>query len=376
MQYSSIRDQIDTLAQRWSRERSQRQGRTHLLPEDIQALRDAGFPSIAVPTSFGGAFVEISQSVRPICGILRSLARGDSSQALVCSMHAAVLAHWLAFPSVPGEYAADWQAQRLLLFRAAQDGAFFGTITSEPGSGGDIALTRATARRSGSGYILEGQKHFGSGLGITSFMLTTAIPEGDPEPDWFLLDVRDVPWDGSRGMKIAAGWDGHGMTATQSHAVTFFDFPAMRVAWPGHRKQLTAATVPFIGCFFASVIAGVVDAAMEIAQAQCSGRKVTMRPFESVEWARAQIDAWLITQALEGVLRACEHTDVQEKEVLQGKIAISELAEGCLQRICRVLGGGSYSRRSPIGHLLDDVRALGFLRPPWGLAHDILIAAS
>jgi hypothetical protein len=39
-------------------------------------------------------------------------------------------------------------------------------------------------------------KQFGSGSGITSYMLTSALPAGESEPDLFFLDVRLVPWDG------------------------------------------------------------------------------------------------------------------------------------------------------------------------------------
>jgi hypothetical protein len=41
-----------------------------------------------------------------------------------------------------------------------------------------------------------------------------------------------------------------------------------------------------------------------------------------------------------------------------------------------VLGGGTFSQRSPFSHWFEDVRALGFLRPPWGLAYDNLFATS
>ena len=55
---------------------------------------------------------------------------------------------------------------------------------------------------------------------------------------------------------------------------------------------------------------------------------------------------------------------------------IAELAESATGRLCRVLGGGTFSRSSPFGHWYEDVRALGFLRPPWGLAYDNLFTAS
>ena len=61
---------------------------------------------------------------------------------------------------------------------------------------------------------------------------------------------------------------------------------------------------------------------------------------------------------------------------LRGKEAVAELAESSLGRLVRVLGGGSYSRRSPFASWFEDVRALGFLRPPWGLAYDSLFLTS
>jgi hypothetical protein len=47
-----------------------------------------------------------------------------------------------------------------------------------------------------------------------------------------------------------------------------------------------------------------------------------------------------------------------------------------LLRITRVVGGATFSQRSPFGWWFEDVRALGFLRPPWGLAADGLFDQS
>ena len=61
---------------------------------------------------------------------------------------------------------------------------------------------------------------------------------------------------------------------------------------------------------------------------------------------------------------------------LRAKQAVADLAEQTLLRLNRVLGGGTFSRKSPFAHWFEDVRALGFLRPPWGLAYDMLFATS
>jgi hypothetical protein len=103
-----------------------------------------------------------------------------------------------------------------------------------------------------------------------------------------------------------------------------------------------------------------------------------LRSFEQVEWSRAELEHWLAVQAYEGALRAVETGDTVTALVggLRGKTAVAELAEQSLRRLTQVLGGGTFSRRSPFASWYEDVRALGFLRPPWGLAFDNLFATS
>ena len=81
-----------------------------------------------------------------------------------------------------------------------------------------------------------------------------------------------------------------------------------------------------------------------------------------------EMETWLIEQAFEGIQRAVQNDITDKKSVLRGKTAVAELAETVLQRICRVVGGATFSRHSPFGYWFEDVRALGFLRPPWTLA--------
>ena len=98
---------------------------------------------------------------------------------------------------------------------------------------------------------------------------------------------------------------------------------------------------------------------------------------EKVEWTRAVNDHWLAVQAYEGSLRTLEAGEPSALfAALCAKEAVAELAEATMGRLARVLGGGTFSRRSPFAHWYEDVRALGFLRPPWGLAYDNLFALS
>jgi alkylation response protein AidB-like acyl-CoA dehydrogenase len=373
---ASVLAAVQVIATDFAEQRRERQARRALDPADFVRLAEAGFLLSGVPAEQGGLWASTTRSTRLVCELLRTLARGDSSVALVCAMHPTVLGFWLATSDAPEPFAAAWAEQRRAIFQTVLDGAWWGTITSEPGSGGDMMRTRAVARLDGNSarYRLSGDKQFGSGSGITAYMMTAAVPEGEEQPDLFYLAVRDVAWDGSTGIALVAPWDGLGMIATHSHAFRFEAFPATRAAWAGNLAGLGTATQPYVRCCFTAVCVGIVEEALGTARAQLQQRRASLRPYEQVEWARAELDGWLIQQAYEGMLRAVEANaaDAALASVM-GKVAIAELAESVLTRLCRVVGGGTYARSSPFGCWAQDVRALGFLRPPWGLAFDLLI---
>jgi alkylation response protein AidB-like acyl-CoA dehydrogenase len=374
MDAANVYENLRAISAEFATERRERQQRRELVAADFARLRDAGFLLTGAPVDHGGVWQSVSGSTRPICEMLRTLARGDSSVALVCAMHPAVLNFWMATAQVPASFQKAWDKQRSSIFRNVREGAWWGTIASEPGTAGDIAKTTATARRGPTDgtYLLTGQKNFGSGSGVTSYMITVAVPEGETDPDMFVLDMRGVPWDGSAGVTLTAAWDGHGMAATQSHAMAFDEFPATRMAWPGQFRVIQEATGGFTQRCFTAVIVGVVEVALETARQQVAPRRDNLRPYERVEWSRAELEGWLIQQAYEGMLRAMEQDRDRRYHAIQAKTAIAELAESVLCRLSKVIGGGSFSRSSPFGYWYEDVRALGFLRPPWGLSYDQL----
>jgi alkylation response protein AidB-like acyl-CoA dehydrogenase len=368
------------IASAWRADRSQRQLRRHLDQADFDALREMGILQLVAPTDIGGLWQTMEVSARSMCDVYRVLAAGDPSVALVSSMHG-VIGFWLVNPD-PSR--PEWEEQRRAVFESALAGEQWGTITSEPGSGGDMARTRSIATSvdvdpflPGRSFAVTGDKHFGSGLGIVDRMITTAIPEGESDPTIFVLDVRDVPWDGSAGLRLVSEWDGLGMPATQSHAMRLDGARAVRLAWDGPLAPLVRTAGPFFSALFTAVIIGVLDEAIAVAREQVRARAGQLRPYEQVEWTRAERDHWLAVQAYEGLLRSLEGgPDSASYGVIRGKTAVAELAEEILLRLTRVLGGGTFSQRSPFAHWFEDVRALGFLRPPWGLGFDALFATS
>jgi len=380
--FDELGGSLDEIGSRWRTDRATRQARRSLDRADFDQLRDAGLLTAIAPIESGGLWNGAGSSARPLCELFRRLASADPSVALVSSMHSAVVAFWLASPDASQ---SEWEEQRHAVFASALAGDQWGTITSEPGSGGDIARTRAIARPHdavgvipGRTYTVSGAKHFGSGSGMTDRMITTALAEGETDPTMFVFDVRGRPWDGRAGMELIAEWDGMGMAATQSHAMRLDGVPAVRLAWSGRFDAITRAAGPLISTLFTAVILGVLDEAVGAARDQVRAKAADMRAYEQVEWSRAEQDHWVAVQSYEGALRAIESgvPEVAFHAALRAKQAVADLAEDTLRRLTRVLGGGTFSQRSPFAHWFEDVRALGFLRPPWGLAYDNLFATS
>ena len=376
MDVTSVRQNVEAVANKWSSETATRLQRRALDPADFATLKDAGLTLTGVPGEMGGAWDSAERSTRPTGAIFRTLARIDPSVALVATMHPTVLASWLERPVEPPKDPAAWLEQRDRVLSAAKAGHWFGTIASEPGGGGDLMATRARAVLGNDGvWRVTGDKHMGSGSGVTSFMITFAVPEGEQTPDIFLLDTRELPWDGSRGAKLIREWDGHGMAATQSHAFRYSDVVAERHALLGGALKLVPRVMSVLAYMFSSVIMGILDAALAEGRRRLQPRAERMSALERISWTEAVNNIWLAEQAFEGMARAIE-TGAGGSSVQRGKLVISELAERSLLSISKAIGGASFSRSSPFGQWSQDVRALGFLRPPWALAYDRLFEAS
>lgn len=373
-----VTEAVTALADKWRGERDDRLERRHLDPADFAALADTGFGRLIIPVEHGGHWTTLNESGPTIVDAIRTLARGDQSVALVASMHPAIVVFWTAAAEAPEPDRAAWAEQRAEVFDSVLDGGFWGTMTSEPGSGGDIMATRATAEPvdgQPGRYRLRGEKHFGSGSGVLSYMITTARPTGLDHPLGFFLDLRHQTWDGTGGLKITHPWDGMGMKATQSHAVMLDGVEGTAFAWPGS----IAGAAPYAAALglpmFCSVVVSIVDEAMAEAERRLGGRK--LRAHDEVEWARAEVEYWMLTQAIDGLVRALvtKRVEAVAADAVKAKLGIADLAETLVGRICRVVGGGAFSARSPFASWYEDVRALGYLRPPWALAYDQLIDA-
>ncbi len=361
----------------FAKETIDRQRRRELDPADFTRIREAGFLLTGVPADQGGLWQGYAKSARAYATMVRTLAHGDPSVALVAAMHPAVLAFFLGVPDVEDAPAA-WASQRQSVIDLARD-EWWGTITSEPGSGGDILKTKSMAvpapnQTSAYRCLLTGDKHFGSGAGHARYMITTGRFADSKLPELFYLELKDKPWDGSQGCQLLVPWDGIGMSATQSHAFRFNEFPVIKAASSEVLPKVTKVTTIMSNLLFTGVILGVADNAMAFARSKIAGREQSLRAFEATEWTRCGNELWLAEQAYQGALMAAESESGQaQTAAVRCKITVAELVETALARMSKVVGGASFSKAMPLAQWTQDVKALGFLRPPLPLAYDQLL---
>jgi alkylation response protein AidB-like acyl-CoA dehydrogenase len=373
---TQVHANVERISQDFADDGARRRERRQLDPTDFVRLADAGLHLTGVPQARGGLWESPAACVRTYCGLYRTLARGDSSVSLVASMHPTVLAFWLHGDTPPQHCATAWSEQLDHIVTEVSAGNWFGTIASEPGANGDLLASRAHAKQVGPGnqWLMTGDKFMGSGSGITSFMLTVAKPEGAEVPDVFLIDARGQSWDGSTGVCMVREWDGVGMAATQSHAFRFDDAPVTRYGWADYALSLAPTILPFINAMFSAVALGILDNTMAAARVALHKRNERIKALERTLWVKAENQYWLAEQALAGMILAVEKGDDALWAASHGKLAIAELSESIMQDVGRAVGGQAFSRSAPFAQWGADVRALGYLRPPWPLAFDQILA--
>ena len=365
---------LESLAAEFAKDTIGRQKRRELDDADFSRIADTGFLLTGVPVENGGLWSGVANAARDYATMVRVLAHGDPSVALVAAMHPAVTCFFLGVEEVEDNQEA-WIHQRAEVLELARNN-WFGTVTSEPGSGGDILKTRTLAVPLEDGrFGLTGDKHFGSGSGMHDYMVTTGKVEGQELPELFYLQYKDVPWDGSTGCRITVPWDGIGMSSTQSHAFRFDNFPAEKARSTEVLKRVAPVSAQLSNMLFTGVALGVTDNALAFAHGKLAGKEASMRSFERVEWTRCRNELWLAEQAFEGALKAIESRAPDANIVAtRCKVTCAELTESALSRMSKVVGGASYSRAMPLAQWTQDIKALGFLRPPLPLAYDQLLA--
>jgi alkylation response protein AidB-like acyl-CoA dehydrogenase len=163
-EHSAFRAAVRELAQGVARPHADAVDREHRYPEEaVRAAAEAGLLGVLIPREYGGAGLDAMAFA--IC--IEELAQACASTSVIVDVHTSVASEPILL------FGDEGQKRRWLPLLASGEllGAF---ALTEPGSGSDAASLKTSARRSGSGYVLNGTKVFITNVGRAGVYLLFA----------------------------------------------------------------------------------------------------------------------------------------------------------------------------------------------------------
>jgi alkylation response protein AidB-like acyl-CoA dehydrogenase len=340
--------------------------------EDIEHLREEGFPGLMVPARLGGMGAGFEDYVR----VAMALAGGNPSTALIFNMHASVTGGLAAIPDemARGLGAGDsFFHARDRILEAAAEGRMYGVAITEPQVGSRISALRSGYEPEGDGFRIRGTKSFCSGAGHLDAYLVAARRAGSPD-DAPVISYFLVP-DGP-GIRVVESWDPLGMRATASNGMEL-DVAVPPDALLGGVEGLTlplAYGMPqWLVASYAAVYVGLVEAAVREAISYLRGRSVAGRAGALTEVAsvrqrvgRAEADVHAARLALE---RAARLVDLRpgdqetNRSTFRAKLLAGDVAMRVTASMAEACGLGALQRGSPLERMFRDARS-GALMPP------------
>ena len=314
-------------------------------PELLAKAAGARLTSYANPEEYGGGGVDAVTSAL----VSEELSWG-------CAGLAATIQATM-FPVRPLLLAGTSEQQERYLRRlASEEGVLAAIGFTEPQAGTDLAAMRATAKRDGDEYVLNGEKCYLTNGGIAE--LTVVFAKVDDRISAFLVE-RDDPGV-SAGRKEAK----LGLRASYTGSLVLDDarFPADRLL--GQEGQGWELALDFFQASRPQVAAGAVGlarAAFEYASAYATEREAFGRPLiarQGVSFKLAEMGMEIEAARLL-VWRACEAVDRGGDAGLLGSYAKAYAADVAMRvttEAVQVLGGAGVMRDHLVEKWMRDAK--------------------
>jgi alkylation response protein AidB-like acyl-CoA dehydrogenase len=322
----------------------------HFPKAQITELGALGMLGMLVPEAYDGAEVDhISYALA-----LEEIAVGNGAVSTIMSVHNSVgCAPILKFGN-------EDQKQEFLrpMARGEQLGAF---CLTEPQAGSDASALKTRARRTNSGWVLDGVKQFitNGQNGDTAIVFAVTDPDaGKKGISAFIVPTR------TPGYRVASIEDKLGQTLSDTAQIAFegCEIPAENLLGEegqGYRIALANLEGGRIG--IASQSVGMARAAMEAAidyakDRESMGRKII--DHQAVAFRLADM-ATRIEAARQLVLHAAALRDAGQpalQAASMAKLFASEMAERVCSDAIQTFAGYGYTRDFPVERIYRDVR--------------------
>jgi butyryl-CoA dehydrogenase len=326
------------------------------IPRDvIRSLGELGVLGMNVPERDGG----IGASAVAFALVLEELAAAWPSLAVGVSVNSGIVCGSIVRLGTP-------EQKREFLPRLADGRGLASFCLTEPTSGSDAASLRATARRDGDGWLLEGQKLFVTSAPYAPFFIVLArVGQADPAKAHGGITAFLVPAE-APGVVVGKAERKLGLSASETSAVTFEDVrvPATAVLGTEGRgfSEVAMAGLDAGRIGIGAQSLGIGRGALALACAYAKERRQFGAPigsFQAIRFALAQARTELDAARML-VLRAAWLKDRGARftsEASEAKLYASEAANRAVSACLQVFGGYGYMREYGIERYFRDARA-------------------
>jgi alkylation response protein AidB-like acyl-CoA dehydrogenase len=346
-----LRQEVRRFAEERIRPGARERDRAHEFPSEIVAeLGDMGLLGMLIEEEFGGGGMD----ALTYCLVVEELARVCPSTAVTLSVSNSVCC-W------PISRFGSAGLKLAVLPELASGKAIGGFCLSEPGSGSDAASMKATARRDGSDWILDGEKAWITNAGIAK---------------WYVVLAKSDPAAGKRGISafvVSADWPGFavgaaedklGLRASRTAGVRF---EGLRVPGDhllgevGQGFKLALATLDHSRLGIAAQAVGIHQRALELGVAYARDRVqfgVPIAEHQAVRFALARTATELA--AARALTRHAAALSERSRDAgrfaSEAKAYASEAANRACFDVLQIHGGNGFSEDYEIARLYRDVR--------------------
>jgi alkylation response protein AidB-like acyl-CoA dehydrogenase len=345
-----IRDSARKVAQGVVAPTAAERDRTSAWPRrELKAAADAGFLGMLTPEEYGGSgasFVEY-------CLAIEEFAAADAGFATLIHVHNSV-------GFMIGKHGSE--AQRRKFLPAMASGERIGAaLFSEPQAGSDTAAFRASARRDGSHYVLNGTKQFisnGNEAGLAVALCVTDKAAGKKGSSLFIVDPREP------GYVVARVEEKLGQRSAHVAQIQLDEcrVPAENLlGGEGQGYKTVMAGLSEGRVAIAAVATGTARAALQAAAKYAREREAYGAPIinlqgVSFDLAEMATQVEVSHQFLVHAARLCEAGIPCAKEASIAKLFASEMAERVCSDALQIHGGYGYLNDFPVERYYRDVR--------------------
>lgn len=319
--------------------------------ELVRRLAQGGWLRHAVPSPWGGASERLD--VRSLCLIRETLGRTSGLADFAFALQ--------GLGSGPISLFGSEELRRKWLPKVASGEAIPAFALSEADAGSDVNAMTTTARRDGSGYVLDGEKTWISNAGLADFYVVFCrLPEaGDKGFGAFLVEASNPGFRVTERLNLLA-----------PHPLGTIRFEGCRVpagallGEPGRGLRVALGTLDVFRSTVGAAALGFSRRALDEAVGHTRRRHVFGKPLADLQLTQARLADMALGVDASALLvyRAAWTRDAGAprvtREAAMAKLFSTETAQKVIDDAVQLFGGRGVLAGAPVERLYREIRAL------------------